>query len=73
MKSILLFFSVVVAGVAAELPSAGLMLDLDAAKGLTMEDGDRVAAWRSEVPGEAPRDFIKRDLGREVAGSGRPQ
>ncbi len=73
MKSILLFFSVVVVGVAAELPMAGLMLDLDAAKGLTMEDGDRVAAWRSEVPGEAPRDFIKRDLGREVAGSGRPQ
>ena len=73
MKSILLFFSAVVVGVAAELPTAGLMLDLDAAKGLTMEDGDRVATWRSEIQGQAPLDFIKRDLGREVAGSGRPR
>ena len=73
MKSLLLFLSAAVIGVAAELPSAGLMLDLDAAKGLTMENGDRVAAWRSEIQGEAPMDFIKRDQGREVPGSGRPQ
>ncbi len=74
MKSILLlFFSAIVVGVAAELPTAGLMLDLDAAKGLAIEDGDRVAAWRSEIQESAPLDFIKRDQGREVAGSGRPQ
>ena len=73
MKSILLLLSAAVAGVAAELPPDGLMLDLDAAKGLTIDDGDRVTAWRSEVQGSAPQDFIKRDLGREVPGSGRPQ
>jgi hypothetical protein len=73
MKSILLVLSAAVVGVAAELPPAGLVLDLDAEKGLTVEDGDQVAAWRSEVQGHAPLDFIKRDLGREVAGSGRPR
>jgi hypothetical protein len=73
MKSTLLFFSAVVVGIAAELPTAGLMLDLDAARGLMMEDGDRVAAWRSEIQGEAPLDFIKRDQGREALGSGRPR
>lgn len=58
------------AGGAAE--PAGLILDLDAAKGLTLEDGDRVAQWTSEVPGTPPRVFVKRDQGRKEPGSGRP-
>jgi hypothetical protein len=57
---------------AAELPEAGLILDLDAAKGLTLEDGDKVAAWRNQVAASPAKDFVKRDEGRKEPGSGRP-
>ena len=73
MKSTLLLLFLAITGFAAEFPTAGLILDLDAAKGLTIEDGDKVAKWRSEIQGEEPQDFIKRDQGREIPGSGRPQ
>lgn len=56
---------------AEELPANGLMLDLDAAKGLEMEDAMRVAKWTSTVPGHR-LEFVKRDEGRHAAGSGRP-
>ncbi len=56
---------------AAELPAHGLMLDLDAAKGVSVEDGNRVAKWVSEVPGHR-FEFLKRDEGRKEPGSGRP-
>jgi hypothetical protein len=55
-----------------ELPSDGLILDLDAAKGLTLGDGDKVASWRNQVASFTAQDFVKRDEGRGVAGSGRP-
>lgn len=51
---------------------AGLVLDLDAMKGLTVVDGDKVTVWKNQVVGVAARDFIHRDEGRKVAGSGRP-
>ena len=57
---------------AGELPKAGLILDLDAAKGLTLEDGDMVATWRNQVANFPAQDFVKRDEGRSAAGSGRP-
>ena len=55
-----------------ELPARNLVLDLDAAKRLTLEDGDKVAAWRSETPEAPATDFVKRDEGRPERGSGRP-
>ena len=56
-----------------ELPvSKGLMLDLDADKGVEVEDGNRVKAWHNQVKGNAADVFVKRDKGRKVAGSGRP-
>jgi hypothetical protein len=55
-----------------ELPTAALVLDLDAAKGLTVVDGDKVSAWKSQVNGVAALEFIHRDEGRKIAGSGRP-
>ena len=58
--------------VGADLPAGGLILDLDAAKGLSLEDGDKVAAWRSQVSASSVRDFVKRDEGRKEPGSGRP-
>ncbi len=73
MQLILWLFFGVLTCVAHEFPVAGLILDLDAAKGVTLEDGDRVAVWRSEVPGIAAKDFVKRDPGRKELGTGRPQ
>lgn len=52
------------------LPARGLAIDLDAAKGLLLEDGDRVASWTSQAPGG--HVFVKRDEGRKEPGSGRP-
>jgi len=61
-----------VAAPAWELPTTALILDLDAEKGVTLEDGDKVAAWTNQAPGAVAKDFVKRDEGRKVAGSGRP-
>lgn len=52
------------------LPARGLVIDLDAAKGLLLEDGARVARWTSQATGE--HGFVKRDEGRKESGSGRP-
>ena len=54
------------------LPADGLILDLDAERGITVEDGDRVSLWQNHVAGFAARDFVKRDEGRKESGSGRP-
>lgn len=55
-----------------DLPQNGLVLDLDAAKGLVLEDGDKVAVWRNQVATSTAKEFVKQDKGRPVAGSGRP-
>ena len=53
-------------------PAAGLILDLDADRGVTLADGDRVTVWRNQVADFAAQDFVQRDEGRKEAGSGRP-
>ena len=58
---------------AAVLVAEGLLLDLDAEKGITVEDGNWVVAWKNQVSHSLARDFVKRDEGREEKGSGRPQ
>ncbi|MBK1825574.1 hypothetical protein [Haloferula rosea] len=50
----------------------GLMLDLDANVGVELEAGSRVKAWKNQVENAAVDLFVKRDEGREEAGSGRP-
>ena len=50
----------------------GLILDLDADLGVEVEEGDRVVKWVNQEKGFAARDFVKRDEGRKVPGSGRP-
>jgi hypothetical protein len=66
------FLLSIVPAAGAELPGEGLILDLDAAKGLSLEEGDKVAAWRNQVAASPVRDFVKRDEGRKEPGSGRP-
>ena len=56
----------------AQVIDRGLILDLDADKGVVVEDGDRVAKWANQVEAFAARDFLKRDEGRRERGSGRP-
>lgn len=55
----------------ADLPAAGLLVDLDASKGVVTEEKDRVLSWTSEVAGRR-FEFIRRDEGRKEPGSGRP-
>jgi hypothetical protein len=72
MKPTILLLLLAAIGFSAELPRNGLLLDLDAAKGLTLEDGGRVAAWENQVAEAKARLFVKRDEGRKEEGSGRP-
>ena len=53
-------------------PLKNLVLDLDADRDVTIEDGDRVSLWQNQVAGTAARDFVPRDQGRKTPGSGRP-
>jgi hypothetical protein len=50
----------------------GLIVDLDADKGITLESGDRVSVWRNQIPTFKVQEFVKRDEGRSIPGSGRP-
>lgn len=50
----------------------GLILDLNADKGLTLEGDSFVSCWKNQVKSFSAQDFVKRDKGRKVAGSGRP-
>ena len=70
LLSILLLASPLMAG---ELPvTKGLVVDLDAEKGVTLEDGNKVAQWENQAPGKTARLFVKQDTGRKKPGSGRP-
>jgi len=48
------------------------MVDLNADRGVHVEDGNRVARWTNQVEGAAAKTFRKRNRGRENKGSGRP-
>lgn len=68
-------FALLTARLPAEEPiklPQGLVLDLDADRGVTVEEIDRVSLWQNQVAGTPARDFVKRDEGRKEAGSGRP-
>jgi hypothetical protein len=68
---VILLFSVATTA-QAQVTAKGLILDLNADKGLEVEDGDRVIKWTNQVTTFAARDFVKQDQGRKEPGSGRP-
>lgn len=68
----LAYLALICTATAEPLPDKGLVIDLDAAKGLKLEDGDKVAAWTSQAGSASSKDFVKRDEGRKEPGSGRP-
>ena len=53
--------------------SSGLILDLNADKGVTMSTDGFVISWTNQVPDAAATEFNYTDEGREFAGSGRPK
>jgi hypothetical protein len=65
-------FATMVGVAVAQIPRDGLILDLDADRGVVVEEGNRVVKWTSQVDGAPARDFVKQDAGRTVSGSGRP-
>jgi hypothetical protein len=56
----------------AQIVKKGLILDLDADRGVELEDGNRVAKWTNQVTTFQAADFLKRGLGRQDPDSGRP-
>lgn len=57
---------------AGELPAKNLILDLDAARGVSVTDTNRVVGWDNQAPNGSVKAFVPQDKGRKVAGSGRP-
>ncbi|MFK7850624.1 MAG: LamG-like jellyroll fold domain-containing protein [Akkermansiaceae bacterium] len=71
----LLFISVLTVSAFAgnePLPSDQLILDLDAAKGLQLDDDGRVISWKNQAPIHKSLLFSIQNEGRAIAGSGRP-
>ena len=56
----------------AQIPTRGLIIDLDADRGVEVEETDRVAKWTNQVSTFAAKDFVKQEKGRQEPGSGRP-
>jgi len=73
MKRLAFVFLLSVATTAqAQIAAKGLILDLNADKGVEVEDGDRVVKWTNQMAEFPARDFVKQDAGRKEPGSGRP-
>jgi len=61
-----------VAPFAADLPKAGLMVDLDASKGITLDAEGRVTEWQNQAGPPELRSFVGQPKGRADASSGLP-
>jgi hypothetical protein len=72
MKFSLLLSLSLVGLVAAEIPSAGLMVDLNAAKGVAVDAQGLVTSWQSQAGPATARDFVGQPKGRADATSGLP-
>ncbi|MEN9537333.1 MAG: hypothetical protein RLZZ178_1330, partial [Verrucomicrobiota bacterium] len=49
---------------AADVPSAGLLVDLDPAKGVALDAQGRVTAWKSQAGPVEAREFVGQPKGR---------
>ena len=57
---------------AAPWPEAGLLVDLDASRGVTADAEGRVSRWVSQAGPAEAREFVGQDKGRKLPGSGLP-
>ena len=62
----------VATSVAADIPTAGLMVDLDPAKNITLDAQGRVTSWKSQSGPVEARHFVGQPKGRTEATSGLP-
>lgn len=53
--------------------SDGLMVDLNADDGVTIENGNRISSWKNQVEDTLVKSFDKEDKGRDKPGSGMPR
>jgi hypothetical protein len=67
-----LFFCTAIATAHSQSVTTGLILDLDANRGVATEDNHLVVAWTNQVTSSPARAFVKQDEGRSIPGSGRP-
>ena len=72
MKFSLLLSLSLISLAAAEIPSAGLLVDLDASKGVTLDAQGRVTAWANQTGPDATRAFVGQPKGRAEPTSGLP-
>lgn len=72
MKPCLLVLLSYLGLVAAEFPRNALMVDLDAAKGVTLDKEGRVTAWSNQAGPDTLRMFVGQPKGRTEASSGLP-
>lgn len=56
-----------------QLSPKSLIVDLNADAGVITEDGNKVSTWHNSAAASAVKAFSKRDEGRTVPGSGRPE
>ncbi|NRF37288.1 hypothetical protein [Pedobacter foliorum] len=56
----------------AKILQKGLIVDLDADKGVVANNDNRVEKWINQASTPAVKEFVKRDEGRKVKGSGMP-
>lgn len=72
MKILFIWLVLIFSGSRHEIPAKGLLVDLNADKGIVTAENNRVESWKNSVE-KSPVDlFVKRDEGRKVPGSGRP-
>ncbi|WP_214226242.1 hypothetical protein [Pedobacter sp. B4-66] len=62
----------VLADSSAKILQKGLIVDLDADKGVVANNDNRVEKWINQASTPAVKEFVKRDEGRKVKGSGMP-
>ena len=57
---------------AQDLPEKGLMLDLNAAQGVSLDEAGRVLSWQNQIATSPAKVFVYRDEGRKEPKSGCP-
>jgi len=73
MKAFYLILALILTDVVAQdLPDKGLMLDLDAAKGVIQDEDGKVLSWQNQVSSSPAKVFVYRDQGRKEPKSGCP-
>lgn len=69
---VLVLLSLAWSAVASALPPRGLIVDLDAARGVVCDDQGRVLCWQNQREGVRAKHFVARDEGRSEPKSGCP-